>query len=65
MLECNKESCRKRYIGETEREVKKRINEHLGYIRNKQTNTERKERSTTFQNLTHITRELIKSPEGL
>ena len=65
MLECNKESCRKRNVGETEREVKKIINEHLGYIRNKQTNTERKERSTTFQNLTHITRELIKSPGGL
>ena len=27
--------CGKRYIGETDREIKKRINEHLGYIRNK------------------------------
>ena len=37
MLECNKSNCGKRYIGETDREIKKRINEHLGYIRNKNT----------------------------
>jgi len=35
IIECNKSNCGKRYIGETDREIKKRINEHLGYIRNK------------------------------
>ena len=29
-----KREIHKRYIGETDREIKKRINEHLGYIRN-------------------------------
>ena len=35
MVECNKENCKLRYIGESERELKKRTLEHLGYIRNK------------------------------
>jgi hypothetical protein len=32
MIECNLEQCRKRYIGETERQLKNRIGEHKGYI---------------------------------
>ena len=35
MLECNKEKCKLKYIGETERNFRKRIYEHLGYARNK------------------------------
>jgi len=38
LIECNKENCQKRYIGETEREFKIRISEHLGYARNKMEN---------------------------
>ena len=33
MIECNKPSCKQRYIGETERNLFDRICEHLGYIR--------------------------------
>ena len=41
MISCEKDSChqklnsKQRYIGETERSLKDRICEHLGYIRNK------------------------------
>ena len=38
MVECNKDNCRQRYIGETEREFKQRIYEHLGYVRNQNIN---------------------------
>ena len=33
MIECNIEHCKGRYIGETERSLKDRIAEHIGYIR--------------------------------
>ena len=35
LIECNKENCKSRYIGESERELRKRTSEHLGYIKNK------------------------------
>ena len=35
LIECDKENCKQRYIGETDRELKVRIAEHKGYIRNK------------------------------
>ena len=35
MIECNKPTCNKRYIGETERYICDRIYEHIGYIRTK------------------------------
>ena len=35
MIECQKEYCKERYIGETQRELKERISEHRGYIYNK------------------------------
>jgi hypothetical protein len=38
MIECNKDRCKMRYIGETERTMKDRLMEHLGYIRRKETN---------------------------
>ena len=38
MIECNIENCKKRYIGESERMLKDRISEHVGYIRTKKTN---------------------------
>ena len=34
LLECDKEKCKKKYNGETERFLKDRINEHLNYARN-------------------------------
>ena len=34
MLECDKERCRQRYIGETAKEVSYRILQHIGYVRN-------------------------------
>ena len=33
MIECNIENCKKRYIGESERTLKDRISEHIGYVR--------------------------------
>ena len=33
MIECNKENCKQRYIGESERSLKIRLLEHKGYIR--------------------------------
>ena len=33
LLECNKEGCKQQYIGETEREVKERIKEHINYAK--------------------------------
>ena len=35
MIECNKQACNQRYIGETDRTLFDRICEHLGYIRTK------------------------------
>ena len=35
MIECNKEACKQRYIGETKRYFRKRMAEHRGYIQNK------------------------------
>ena len=32
MIECSKETCKKRYIGETKHDLKTRISQHLGYI---------------------------------
>ena len=33
LIQCNKENCQQnRYVGETERKAKARINEHRGYI---------------------------------
>ena len=34
-IECNLDKCKQRYIGETERFLKKRISEHVGYVKNK------------------------------
>ena len=38
MIECKKDKCKQRYIGETERLFKERINEHIGYVRSKNEN---------------------------
>jgi hypothetical protein len=35
MIECQKDYCKKRYIGITQRELKERMFEHIGYVRNK------------------------------
>ena len=32
MIQCNKENCRMRYIGQTERGLKYRLAEHRGYV---------------------------------
>ena len=34
LIECQKDNCRKQYIGETKREIRERIAEHKQYIRN-------------------------------
>ena len=34
MIECNLDRCNERYIGESDRCLRYRISEHLGYIRN-------------------------------
>ena len=34
MIECSKEKCKQRYIGETERMFKERIYDHIGYVKN-------------------------------
>ena len=33
LIECQKENCRLRYLGESERSLKNRISEHIGYIK--------------------------------
>ena len=35
LIECEKERCRQKYIGETERTLKDRVSEHVSYIRSK------------------------------
>ena len=35
MIECNVTKCKQRYIGESERSLKDRISEHIGYARTK------------------------------
>ena len=35
LIECEKERCKQKYIGETERPLKDRISEHISYIRSK------------------------------
>ena len=32
LIECNKDNCNEKYIGETERELKQRLGDHKGYI---------------------------------
>ena len=39
LIECSKDQCRKRYIGETGRTLQSRIADHRGYIVNGHTNT--------------------------
>ena len=38
MVKCDKNNCNMQYIGETEREFKMRILEHIGYAKNNQQN---------------------------
>ena len=38
LLECDKEYCKKKYIGITQQEFRERIFQHIGYVRNKQIN---------------------------
>ena len=38
MIKCTKENCRQNYIGESERMLKIRISEHIGYIKSHNTN---------------------------
>ena len=38
MISCQKENCLQNYIGESERTLKDRISEHIGYIRNRKYN---------------------------
>ena len=38
LLECDKSNCRKQYIGVTGQELRERIYQHVGYVRNKLTN---------------------------
>jgi len=35
IIECTKDNCKERYIGETERMFKERIYDHIGYVKNK------------------------------
>ena len=39
LIECSKEHCKKRYIGETGRSLQNRIADHHGYIVNEHVNT--------------------------
>ena len=39
MVGCNKEKCKEVYIGETERRLKDRISDHIGYIKNRKIET--------------------------
>ena len=39
LIECNKEHCKQRYIGETGRTLQQRIGDHRGYIVNEHINT--------------------------
>ena len=34
MIECSVEKCKQRYIGESERNLKERMSEHIGYVKN-------------------------------
>ena len=38
LLECDKTNCKEKYIGETERNFKERVKEHIGYTRTKKLN---------------------------
>ena len=38
MIECNKETCKQRYIGETKYDLKTRLSQHIGYITTKKLN---------------------------
>ena len=39
MVGCNKEKCNEVYIGESERRLKDRISDHIGYIKNRKIET--------------------------
>ena len=38
LLECDKNNCQQKYVGETERNFRERVKEHLGYARTKKLN---------------------------
>ena len=38
LIECNIDSCKQRYIGESDRKIRNRLSEHIGYIRTKKLN---------------------------
>ena len=35
MIQCNLDRCQKRYLGETERKLTNRIQNHIGYVKSK------------------------------
>ena len=35
MIQCNIDKCKQQYIGQSERKLKERISEHIGYINNR------------------------------
>ena len=41
MIECNISNCAHRYIGDSERTLKDRMSEHIGYIRMKKMEVEK------------------------
>ena len=38
MIKCKKNNCQKNYIGETERTMNNRFQDHKGYVQNRKTN---------------------------
>ena len=40
MIDCQKERCRQHYIGVTQRSFRKRVNEHISYIKYKKISEE-------------------------
>ena len=69
LIECNKPNCNQRYIGETNRSLRVRISEHIGYVNNKKTEQATGEhfnsRGHTLSNLTATVIEKVKKSDLL
>ena len=69
IIECSKENCKMKYIGETERTLAERLEEHRGYINqnklNKSTGNHLNSRGHSISNLNISILEKVKSNETL
>ena len=68
LIECRKNNCKAKYVGETKRTIKDRLADHRGYIKNKKIETTTGEHFNTaghsLSDLSITVLEIVKKKEG-